>query len=78
MDAAFNLDGSLLAVGYWTYGRTLRLWDVKSGQLSYTLPAHDVMVTDTAFSPDGNLLVEVCDNGAMWLWGIPQGQSEKQ
>ena len=45
---------SMLASG--SFDKTVRLWDVRSGENLYTLVAHTKQVTSVEFSPNGTLL----------------------
>lgn len=71
---AFSPDGQVLAA--WADDRTLRLWDVQSGQLLYPALAHTRSPLSTvAFSPDGTLLAAGQENWhLMSIWHVPSGQ----
>jgi COMPASS component SWD3 len=51
---AFSGDGSYVASV--SPDRTIKLWDVASGQEVHTFPISEVGMNDIAFSPDGRLL----------------------
>ena len=56
---AFSPDGKTLGTADWiTIGASnLRLWDVASGRLKLSFPAHEAPCTAVTFSPDGKWLV---------------------
>jgi WD40 repeat protein/serine/threonine protein kinase len=47
----------------------LLLWDIKTGE-SQRLAAHTARVRDAAFSPEGNQLASVGEDGAVFLWNL--------
>ncbi len=51
---AFSPDGAVIASG--GSDRTVRLWDVVTGQQVGTFTGHKDAITSIAFSPDGNML----------------------
>ena len=62
---AFSPDGKTFVMG--GSGRTLRLWDAKTGRLTQTLEEHTDTVDRVAFSPDGKTLL--CYGGeSLTLW----------
>ena len=67
----FNRDGSILASG--SYDRTIRLWNVDTGNLRETLEGHTDGVQHVAFSPTGFILASASDDGTIRLWDIKTG-----
>jgi WD40 repeat protein len=56
----FSPDGSILASG--SEDKSVRLWDVASGEQIHQLSAHQEPVNDVHFNPDGSLLA-TCGGG---------------
>jgi uncharacterized protein with WD repeat len=67
----FNRDGSILASG--SYDRTIRLWNVDTGELRKTLEGHTDNVQHVTFSPTGLILASASDDGTIQLWDIKTG-----
>jgi WD40 repeat protein len=73
---AFSPDGHLLvSIG----DKTIRLYDVASGQEVRTLTGHRIEPSVVAFSPNGRMLVSAGDNyplgtGEIKLWNVDTGQ----
>ena len=57
---AFSPDGSRLASGSWD--RTVRIWNVATGQAEQTLKGHSRLVNSVVFSPDGSRLASGSDD----------------
>ena len=78
----FSPDGRTLAAG--SSDRTIRLWDVQSGQLKRTISGLNYAVSALAFSPNGRLLASGSeglivnpvsyDKRAIRLWDVAAGQ----
>lgn len=66
---AFSSDGRFLA----TASKGTQVWDVKSGQLVYDLPAQGRLVTALVFSPDSSLLA-TSGTDLILIWDMASGQ----
>jgi WD40 repeat protein len=65
---AFSPDGSTLASG--TRNRSIKLWDVATGERRRTLPWLGGYVEAVAFSPDGATLASGDEAGVVALWDV--------
>jgi hypothetical protein len=70
---AFSLDGHLALST--SNDRTLRLWEVATGESVRTFTGHTSGVEGCAFSPDGQLLLSTSFNGTLRLWEVATGES---
>jgi WD40 repeat protein len=68
---AVSPNGLLLATG--GADSVVRLWDVATGAELATMAGHTGIVTDVAFSPDGNRLVSASDT-TLRIWDVDTGQ----
>ena len=72
-DIAFSPNGRWVATA--SMDRSIRLWDVKSGnQLARFLAGHRDWIRSIAFQPDGTRLISGGDDGAIRLWDLQKGR----
>src|SRR5262245_34280500 len=73
---AFNADGARLASG--SLDSTVKLWDVKTGQLKATFLGHKRDVTSVAFNTDGTMLASGggSGDGTVRLWDVKTGKNQ--
>ena len=71
----FAPDGRRLVSG--SYDRTLRLWDVDSGECLRVLEGHEGWVKACAFAPDGRRIVSGSGDRTLRLWDADSGGSER-
>ncbi|MBW4629328.1 MAG: CHAT domain-containing protein [Brasilonema octagenarum HA4186-MV1] len=72
---AFSPDGQILASG--SNDKTIRLWNIHTGQCLKTLRGHTNCVQSLAFSPDGQILASGSNDQTIRLWNIQTGQCLK-
>lgn len=68
---AFSPDGLMLAMG--SSDKTIRLIDVRRGEILHTLIGHSSAITSVAFSPDGKLLASGSNDASTKLWEVRNG-----
>ncbi|WP_375328825.1 NACHT and WD repeat domain-containing protein [Microcystis sp. BLCC-F210] len=68
----FSPDGKTLVSG--SVDKTIKLWNVETGQEIRTLKGHDNFVTSVNFSPDGKTLVSGSVDKTIKLWNVETGK----
>ncbi len=69
---SINGDGKVLASG--SIGKTIKLWDVQTGQERATLEGHAGPVTSLSLSDDGKTLASGSMDETIKLWDVQTGQ----
>ncbi|KAJ7074078.1 WD40-repeat-containing domain protein [Mycena amicta] len=67
--------GAYIATG--ARDKTIKLWDVASGQLLRNLPGHDNWVRALAFHPTGKYLLSASDDKTIRVWELSTGRCMK-
>jgi WD40 repeat protein len=72
LSVAFSPDGKKVASG--SKDKTIKLWEVNTGELLQTLKGHRNKVQSVAFSPDGHLLASGSEDNTIKLWNADTGE----
>jgi WD40 repeat protein len=68
---AWSTDGHVLASP--SYGRTIQLWDMQTGQLLRTLVGHTDVVNGVSWSPNNRFLSTCSNDRSIRLWDTNSG-----
>ena len=69
---AFSPDGKTVASG--STDRTVKLWDVDTGEVSQSILGHADVVVSVAFSPDGKTVASGSADRTVKLWDVHTGE----
>jgi WD40 repeat protein len=68
----FSPDGATLATGHY-HDNSVKLWDVRTGNLKWTSSVHSQAVTSVRFSPDGLMLATGSADRIAKIWTLAPG-----
>ena len=71
---AVSPNGNVIISGH--YNGDIKLWDINSGDLLYTLKGHTLEITTLSISPGGNLLASGASDGVARVWNIDFVQTQ--
>jgi WD40 repeat protein len=72
LNVVFSPDGTRLATA--SHDKTVRVWDVASGQTLHVLRGHDNEISGVAFNPDGTRLASASTDHTVKVWNVADGR----
>lgn len=69
-NTCFSPDGKLIASSSEHMDRTIRIWDVRSGDCLNILTGHTSRIKSVTFSPDGKMIASASHDGSIRFWGL--------
>ncbi|KAK5246711.1 hypothetical protein LTR20_007355 [Exophiala xenobiotica] len=72
----FSPDGSCVASG--SDDKTVRVWDVATGEYQHQLEGHSDLVTSVVFSPDGSRVASSSHDDTVRIWDVATGECQHQ
>jgi WD40 repeat protein len=73
---AFAQDGSRVVSG--SYDKTVRIWNVTTGEVEAELKGHTDSVMSVAFAQDGSRVVSGSDDKTVRIWNVTTGEVEAE
>ncbi|QIR35753.1 protein kinase [Tolypothrix sp. PCC 7910] len=68
---AISADGETLVSG--SADKSIKIWNLKAGELKTTLTLHSNVVNSVAISPDSKTVVSASKDGTIKIWNLPTG-----
>lgn len=75
LDVAISPDGRYLVSG--SHDKTVKLWNLSTGECLHTLRGHRKWIWSVAFSPQGHLVASGSEDNTVRLWDVHTGQGLK-
>jgi WD40 repeat protein len=73
VSVAFGRVGDRLLLATASHDKTVKVWEMSSGTLRFTLPAHEASVHAVCFSPNGKILASAGEDRLIKLWDPQTG-----